>query len=67
MVEPLRERLERFNDDRMANLLLRLLIVLLLSWVIAVTADLLVGQHGDAPWRRGGSLNLVADFIASLP
>jgi CubicO group peptidase (beta-lactamase class C family) len=36
--------------------------------VIVVTADPLVGQHGDRPWRlEKANLNLVADFIASLP
>lgn len=39
-----------------------------LDMVIVVTADPLIGQHGDAPWRREKeNLNLVADFIASLP
>jgi len=33
-----------------------------------VTADPLVGQHGDAPWdREKENLNLAADFVASLP
>jgi len=36
--------------------------------VVVVTADPLHGQHGDAPWRHEkANLNLVADFIASLP
>jgi CubicO group peptidase (beta-lactamase class C family) len=36
--------------------------------VIVVKADPLHGQHGDAPWRlEKANLNLVADFIASLP
>lgn len=39
-----------------------------LDMVIAVKADPLIGQHGDAPWRHEkANLNLVADFIASLP
>jgi CubicO group peptidase (beta-lactamase class C family) len=38
------------------------------NMVIVVKADPLFGQHGDAPWRREKeNLNLVADFIASLP
>lgn len=36
--------------------------------VIVVKADPLFGEHGDAPWRHEkANLNLVADFIASLP
>lgn len=36
--------------------------------VIVVTADPLVGQHGGGPWElEKANLNLVADFIASLP
>jgi CubicO group peptidase (beta-lactamase class C family) len=36
--------------------------------VIVVTADPLVGQHGGGPWGlEKANLNLVADFIASLP
>jgi CubicO group peptidase (beta-lactamase class C family) len=36
--------------------------------VIVVTADPLYGQHGDDPWRlEKANLNLVADFINSLP
>jgi CubicO group peptidase (beta-lactamase class C family) len=36
--------------------------------VIVVTADPLVGQHGDSPWGlEKANLNLVADFIRSLP
>jgi CubicO group peptidase (beta-lactamase class C family) len=36
--------------------------------VIVVTADPLVGQHGGGPWKlEKANLNLVADFIASLP
>jgi CubicO group peptidase (beta-lactamase class C family) len=36
--------------------------------VIVVTADPLFGQHGGGPWElEKANLNLVADFIASLP
>lgn len=36
--------------------------------VIVVTADPLWGEHGGGPWRREKeNLNLVADFISSLP
>jgi CubicO group peptidase (beta-lactamase class C family) len=36
--------------------------------VIVVTANPLVGQHGGGPWEHEkANLNLVADFIASLP
>jgi CubicO group peptidase (beta-lactamase class C family) len=36
--------------------------------VVVVKADPLFGEHGDAPWRHEkANLNLVADFIASLP
>lgn len=39
-----------------------------LDMVIVVTADPLVGQHGGGPWRHErANLNLVADFISSLP
>lgn len=39
-----------------------------LNMVIVVTADPLVGQHGGGPWRKEkANLNLVADFIRSLP
>lgn len=39
-----------------------------LDMVIVVTVDPLHGEHGDEPWRKEkASLNLVADFIASLP
>ena len=39
-----------------------------LDMVVVVTADPLVGQHGDRPWKlEKKNLNLVADFIASLP
>ncbi|MGD8793579.1 MAG: serine hydrolase [Anaerolineae bacterium] len=36
--------------------------------VVVATADPLYKQHGDAPWKlEKANLNLVADFIASLP
>jgi CubicO group peptidase (beta-lactamase class C family) len=36
--------------------------------IIVVTADPLRGQHGDAPWKHEkANLNLVADFVKSLP
>jgi CubicO group peptidase (beta-lactamase class C family) len=36
--------------------------------VVVVKADPLFGQHGAGPWRREKeNLNLVGDFIASLP
>lgn len=36
--------------------------------VIVVTADPLVGAHGDATWRyEKQNLNLVGKFIATLP
>ncbi len=39
-----------------------------LNMVIVVTADPLIGQHGDGPWRHEkANLNLVGNFIASLP
>ena len=39
-----------------------------LDMVVVVKADPLFGQHGDAPWKREKeNLNLVADFVASLP
>ena len=39
-----------------------------LNMVIVVTVDPLHLQWGDGPWRlEKASLNLVADFIASLP
>ena len=39
-----------------------------LDTVIVVTVDPLHLQHGDEPWKlEKASLNLVADFIASLP
>jgi len=39
-----------------------------MDMVIVVTADPLHGQHGDLPWKREKeNLNLVGDFIRSLP
>lgn len=39
-----------------------------LDMMIVVTVDPLHLQHGDGPWRlEKTSLNLVADFVASLP
>jgi CubicO group peptidase (beta-lactamase class C family) len=39
-----------------------------LGMVVVVTADPLMGEHGDGPWRlERANLNLVADFVASLP
>jgi CubicO group peptidase (beta-lactamase class C family) len=39
-----------------------------LGIVVVVTADPLVGQHGGGPWaREKENLNLVGDFISSLP
>jgi len=39
-----------------------------LDMVIVVKADPLFGQHGGGPWKQEkANLNLVADFIASLP
>lgn len=39
-----------------------------LDMVVVVKTDPLHGQHGDAPWQHEkANLNLVADFIASLP
>jgi len=36
--------------------------------VVVVKADPLFGQHGGGPWKREkANLNLVADFISSLP
>jgi CubicO group peptidase (beta-lactamase class C family) len=38
------------------------------NMVVVVTADPLLGQHGGGPWAlEKANLNLVADFIASLP
>jgi CubicO group peptidase (beta-lactamase class C family) len=39
-----------------------------LNMVIVVTADPLYKEHGDRPWKlEKSNLNLVADFIASIP
>ena len=39
-----------------------------LDMVIVLTADPLHLQWGDKPWRlEKGNLNLIADFVASLP
>ena len=39
-----------------------------LDMMLVVTVDPLHGQHGDDPWRlEKSNLNLVADFVASLP
>lgn len=39
-----------------------------LDMVIVLTVDPLHGQHGDGPWsQEKENLNLVADFVASLP
>jgi CubicO group peptidase (beta-lactamase class C family) len=39
-----------------------------LDLVVIATADPLYKQHGDEPWKfEKANLNLVADFIASLP
>jgi CubicO group peptidase (beta-lactamase class C family) len=39
-----------------------------LDMVIVATADPLYKQHGDRPWKlEKANLNLVADFVASLP
>ncbi len=39
-----------------------------LVMVIVVTADPLVGRHGDEPWKlEKENLNLVGDFIGTLP
>jgi CubicO group peptidase (beta-lactamase class C family) len=39
-----------------------------LDMVIVVTVDPLHGQHGDGPWKiEKSNLNLVADFVKSLP
>jgi CubicO group peptidase (beta-lactamase class C family) len=39
-----------------------------LDMVIVVTVDPLHGQHGGGPWKKEkASLNLVADFVSSLP
>lgn len=39
-----------------------------LDLVVVVKADPLFGEHGDNPWKREReNLNLVADFVATLP
>jgi CubicO group peptidase (beta-lactamase class C family) len=39
-----------------------------LDLVVVATADPLYKQHGDEPWKlEKANLNLVADFVASLP
>ena len=39
-----------------------------LDLMVIVLADALYGEHGDDPWKiEKGNLNLVADFVASLP
>ncbi|MFN2282438.1 MAG: serine hydrolase domain-containing protein [Anaerolineales bacterium] len=39
-----------------------------LDLMVVLLADALYAQHGDDPWKiEKGNLNLVADFIASLP
>jgi hypothetical protein len=39
-----------------------------LDMVVVVTADPLFGQHGGGPWNlEKANLNLVGDFISSLP
>lgn len=39
-----------------------------LDMLVVVTVDPLHGQHGDGPWKiEKANLNLVADFVASLP
>ncbi len=39
-----------------------------LDLIVVATADPLYKQHGDEPWKlEKANLNLVADFIASLP
>jgi CubicO group peptidase (beta-lactamase class C family) len=39
-----------------------------LDMVVVVTADPLVGQHGGGPWgHEKANLNLVGDFISTLP
>jgi CubicO group peptidase (beta-lactamase class C family) len=39
-----------------------------LDMVIVATVDPLHLQHGDGPWRiEKANLNLLADFVASLP
>ena len=39
-----------------------------LDMVVVITADPLYGQAGDEPWRHEkANINLVADFVSSLP
>jgi len=39
-----------------------------LDLVVVLLADALYAQHGDEPWKiEKGNLNLLADFVASLP
>ena len=39
-----------------------------LDLVVVLLADALYAQHGDDPWKiEKGNLNLLADFVASLP
>ena len=39
-----------------------------LDLMVVLLADALYKQHGDAPWEiEKGNLNLIADFVASLP
>jgi hypothetical protein len=39
-----------------------------LDMLIVATADPLRAQHGDRPWKlERANLNLVADFIHTLP
>ena len=39
-----------------------------LDLVVVLLADALYAQHGDEPWKiEKGNLNLIADFVASLP
>jgi hypothetical protein len=39
-----------------------------LNMVVVATADSLHGQTGEGPWKHEKAIiNLVADFIASLP
>jgi hypothetical protein len=39
-----------------------------LDMMIVLLVDPLHLQHGDEPWRiEKGNLNLIADFVASLP
>ena len=39
-----------------------------LNLMVVLLADALYAKHGDAPWKiEKGNLNLLADFVASLP